>query len=102
MDSCADALTADRSGHAAKTGSVLVDGVFWWRMYDMTVWGGVNVHFQYGPPEGNYNRWKRWSDMGIFAPNLDGAGRAGPPTASKTHQSTPPTSKHIVRPPACG
>ena len=29
---------------------------------------------EYGPPKTLYNRWKRWSDMGIFARILMGLG----------------------------
>ena len=27
---------------------------------------------EYGPPKTLYNRWKRWSDKGIFARMMDG------------------------------
>jgi len=30
---------------------------------------------EYGPPRTLYNRWKRWSDTGVFARMMDG--RAG-------------------------
>ena len=37
---------------------------------------------EYGPPKTLYNRWKRWSDKGIFARMMDGlaAGAAVPKT----------------------
>jgi transposase len=27
---------------------------------------------EYGPPKTLYNRWKRWSDKGVFARIMDG------------------------------
>ncbi len=27
---------------------------------------------EYGPPKTLYNRWKRWSDMGVFARIMEG------------------------------
>ena len=30
---------------------------------------------EYGPPKTLYNRWKRWSDKGVFARMMDGLGR---------------------------
>ena len=53
-------------------------------------YGGVMVsHFaplvratmanaEYGPPKTLYNRWKRWSDMGIFAQILMGLAEQAP------------------------
>jgi transposase len=35
---------------------------------------------EYGPPKTLYNRWKRWSDKGIFARMMDGL-------ASKAHRT---------------
>lgn len=37
---------------------------------------------EYGPHKTLYNRWKRWSDMGIFSRMMDGlaAGRTEPQT----------------------
>ncbi len=65
---------------------------------------------EYGPPKTLYNRW---SDMGIFAQILMGLAEQAPDNktisipshrncVSTAGQWTPPTSKHIVRPPACG
>ena len=35
---------------------------------------------EYGPPKTLYNRWKRWSDKGVFARIMDGlAGEAAVP-----------------------
>jgi len=33
---------------------------------------------EYGPPKTLYNRWKRWSDMGIFAQIMTGLAAAAP------------------------
>jgi transposase len=33
---------------------------------------------EYGPPKTLYNRWKRWSDMGIFAQILMGSAEQAP------------------------
>ena len=33
---------------------------------------------EYGPPKTLYNRWKRWSDMGIFAQILTGLAEQAP------------------------
>ena len=32
---------------------------------------------EYGPPKTLYNRWKRWSDMGVFARMMVGRASAG-------------------------
>ena len=32
----------------------------------------------YGPPKTLYNRWKRWSDMGVFARIMTGLAAAAP------------------------
>ena len=37
---------------------------------------------EYGPPKTLYNRWKRWSDKGVFARVMDGL--AGQATVTKT------------------
>ncbi|QFT74086.1 hypothetical protein FIU92_13690 [Ruegeria sp. THAF33] len=69
---------------------------------------------EYEPPKTLYNRWKRWSDMGVFARIMMGLAAEG--TDHKTlmipsrdiaaycpdGQWTQPTSKHTARPPACG
>ena len=34
---------------------------------------------EYGPPKTLYNRWKRWSDKGVFARMMDGLAAAPPP-----------------------
>lgn len=33
---------------------------------------------EYGPPKTLYNRWKRWSDMGVFARIMTGLAAAAP------------------------
>jgi len=33
---------------------------------------------EYGPPKTLYNRWKRWSDMGVFARIMTGLASAAP------------------------
>jgi transposase len=68
---------------------------------------------EYGPPKTLYKRWKRWSDMGVFARILMGLAEQAPDNktisipshrycVSTAGQWTPPTSRHIVRRPACG
>ena len=38
---------------------------------------------EYGPPKTLYNRWKRWSDKGVFARMMDGLAAEAPwPTSS--------------------
>jgi transposase len=32
---------------------------------------------EYGPPKTLYNRWKRWSDMGVFARMMEGLASKG-------------------------
>ena len=32
---------------------------------------------EYGPPKTLYNRWKRWSDMGVFARMMEGLAAEG-------------------------
>ena len=32
---------------------------------------------EYGPPKTLYNRWKRWSDMGVFARMMEGPASEG-------------------------
>ena len=32
---------------------------------------------EYGPPRTLFNRWKRWSDMGVFARIMDGLAAEG-------------------------
>jgi transposase len=32
---------------------------------------------EYGPPKTLYNRWKRWSDMGVFARIMEGLAAEG-------------------------
>jgi len=55
---------------------------------------------EYGPSKTLYNRWKRWSDMSVFARIM--MGWQSRPLTTRPSQSTAPISKHIVRPPACG
>jgi transposase len=68
---------------------------------------------EYGPPKTLYNRWKRWSDMGVFARILMGLAEQAPDNktisipshrncVSTAGQWMPPTSKHIALPPAWG
>ena len=54
----------------------------------------------YGPPKTLYNRWKRWSDMGVFTRIMMGLTEQAPD--NKTISIDAPTSRHIVRPAACG
>ena len=55
------------------------------RVYDRRVLSGIifinrnglrwcDAPAEYGPPKTLYNRWKRWSDMGVFARILMGLG----------------------------
>ena len=39
-------------------------------------WCGAPV--EYGPPKTLYNRWKRWSDMGVFARIMMGLAEEAP------------------------
>ncbi len=68
----------------------------------------------YGPLKTLYNRWKRWSDMGVFARIMEGLAAEGTdrktimipsrdiPAGCPAGQWTQPTSRRIARPPACG
>ena len=53
---------------------------------------------EYGSPKTLYNRWKRWSDMGVFARMMQGLAAEAPD--NKTIQSTLPTSKPTEPPSA--
>jgi transposase len=39
--------------------------------------GGAMRRREYGPPKTLYNRWKRWSDMGVFARIMEGLASEG-------------------------
>ena len=62
---------------------------------------------EYGPAKTLYNRWKRWSDMGVFARMMEGLAAADPEpktimidaTYLKAHRTT---SRRTARRPACG
>ena len=54
---------------------------------------------EYGPPKTLYNRWKRWSDMGVFARIMEGLARA---RIGRRSCSTQPISRRTARLPACG
>jgi transposase len=43
---------------------------------------------EYGPPKTLYNRWKRWSDKGVFARMMDGL--AAEPSCSGYETRTSP------------
>ena len=43
---------------------------------------------EYGPPKTLYNRWKRWSDMGIFAQILMGLAEQAPDTTTISIDAT--------------
>lgn len=49
---------------------------------------------EHGPPKTLYNRWKRWSDMGVFARIMTGLAAEAPDNQT--------ISKRTVRPQACG
>ena len=57
---------------------------------------GCDAPKEYGPPKTLYNRWKRWSDKGVFARMMDGlASQAAVPktvmidaTDLKAHRTT--------------
>ncbi len=44
---------------------------------------------EYGPPQTRYNRWKRWSDMGVFARIMMGLAEQAPD--KRPSQLMPPT-----------
>lgn len=54
----------------------------------------------YGPPKTLYNRWKRWSDKGVFARMM--AGLAAEAAVPKTVMIERPISRRTARRPACG
>ena len=45
---------------------------------------------EYGPPKTQYNRWKRWSDMGIFAQILMGLAEQAPDNKTISIDATYP------------
>ena len=59
------------------------------RVYDRRVLSGIifinrnglrwcDAPSEYGPPKTLYNRWKRWSDMGVFARIMMGLAEQAP------------------------
>ena len=58
---------------------------------------------EYGPYKTLYNRWKRWSDMGVFARIMMGLAAQKPDNSPTNGGITMrPTSKYIAQHPACG
>jgi transposase len=68
---------------------------------------------EYGPPKTLYNRWKRWSDMGVFARIMMGLAEQDPDNkaisipshrncVSTAGQWMQPTSKRTALPQAWG
>jgi transposase len=68
---------------------------------------------EYGPPKTLYNRWKRWSDMGVFARIMMGLAEQAPDNktisipshrncVSTARQWMQPTSKRTALPQAWG
>ena len=43
---------------------------------------------EYGPPKTLYNRWKRWSDMGVFARIMMGLAEQAPDTTTISIDAT--------------
>ncbi len=55
---------------------------------------------EYGPAKTLYNRWKRWSDKGVFARMMEGLAAESP--ERKTVMIDATYLRHTARRPACG
>ena len=62
----------------------------WWR----------DAPREYGLAKTLYNRWKRWSDKGVFVAMMNGLASRG--AERKTIMIDACLSKRTARPPACG